>query len=85
MGDGLRHLERWGYVLHACQQPLDEFDYGVGCLREDLRSGVRLAALYEALTGKRMLVCVCLCEWAVGGRGKWREGMAVGSIQTRPA
>ncbi len=37
-------------VEHS-QRAVDEFDYSVTSLREDLRSGVRLAKLYELLSG----------------------------------
>ena len=63
VGDVMHPLELWGYRLEHAQCPADDFDYSVTNLKEDLRSGIRLAKLYEVLTGAH--VCVML----TGGYG----------------
>ncbi|KAJ9507371.1 hypothetical protein QJQ45_006338 [Haematococcus lacustris] len=53
LGDPCHTLEVWGYRLNHVQQPADEYDYAVNVgLREDLRTGVRLAKLWEEVTGR---------------------------------
>ena len=65
IGDAMHHLEVWGYKLEYEQSPADDFDFAVTSLKEDLRSGVRLAKLYEVLSG----------GWAeTGGLGDWWLG-----------
>eukprot|EP00955_Chlamydomonas_euryale_P104062 365535-Chlamydomonas_euryale.AAC.98 len=54
IGDALHHLELWGYRLEYEQDAADRFDYTVASLQEDLRSGIRLAKLYEVLTGMHL-------------------------------
>ncbi|KAL6765371.1 hypothetical protein V8C86DRAFT_794693 [Haematococcus lacustris] len=57
LGDPCHTLEVWGYRLNHVQQPADEYDYAVNVgLREDLRTGVRLAKLWEEVTGFRTLL-----------------------------
>ena len=51
VGDALHPLELWGYRLEYVQCPADDFDYSISSLKEDLRSGIRLAKLYAVLTG----------------------------------
>eukprot|EP00983_Pelagomonas_calceolata_P049076 1141334-Pelagomonas_calceolata.AAC.7 len=38
IGDALYHLELWGLHLQYAQQAVDELDYGVKSLKEDLRN-----------------------------------------------
>ncbi|KAF1333126.1 Abnormal spindle-like microcephaly-associated protein, partial [Globisporangium splendens] len=45
-----KHLKQLGYVLTHQQTPLDEIDVEIKNLAVDLRDGVRLAKLMEALT-----------------------------------
>uniref|UniRef100_K3WS99 Calponin-homology (CH) domain-containing protein n=1 Tax=Globisporangium ultimum (strain ATCC 200006 / CBS 805.95 / DAOM BR144) TaxID=431595 RepID=K3WS99_GLOUD len=45
-----KHLKQLGYVLKHQQTPLDEIDVEIKNLAVDLRDGVRLAKLMEALT-----------------------------------
>jgi len=37
IGDALYHLELWGLRLVHVQQAVDELDFGVKCLQEDMR------------------------------------------------
>ena len=50
-GDVLRHLSTQGYKLAHAQDPRQELDFSVASLAADLRSGVRLCRLVEALAG----------------------------------
>ncbi|KAL0587277.1 hypothetical protein ABG067_003128 [Albugo candida] len=45
-----RHLETLGFKLSYTQKPFDEIDPSIHDIGEDLRDGVRLAKLLEALT-----------------------------------
>ncbi|KAL3663296.1 hypothetical protein V7S43_011705 [Phytophthora oleae] len=45
-----KHLKQLGYTLKHQQTPLDEIDLEVKSLEVDLRDGIRLAKLMEALT-----------------------------------
>lgn len=65
IGDGLHHLELWGYRLEAVQLAADEFDYAVSSLKDDLRSGIRLAKLYELLTGGAGSACALQLSWTL--------------------
>ncbi|GAX74174.1 hypothetical protein CEUSTIGMA_g1623.t1 [Chlamydomonas eustigma] len=56
VGDVIHQLESWGYRVEYSQSPADDFDYTVTSLKEDLRSGIRLAKLYEVLTGSAPLL-----------------------------
>lgn len=47
-----KHLKQLGYVLKHQQTPLDEIDVQIKNLAVDLRDGVRLAKLMEALTSQ---------------------------------
>lgn len=47
-----KHLKQLGYVLRHQQTPLDEIDVQIKNLAVDLRDGVRLAKLMEALTSQ---------------------------------
>ena len=62
VGDALHPLELWGYRLEYVQCPADDFDYSISSLKEDLRSGIRLAKLYAVLTG--VGECERVCVWA---------------------
>lgn len=55
-GDTARHLAGAGFRPGYEQDPRAEFDFGVAALAVDLRSGVRLLRMAEALTGARGLV-----------------------------
>lgn len=57
IGDAVHHLELWGYRLHHVQQAADEYDYAVVNLKDDLRNGIRLAKLYQLLTGETLPKC----------------------------
>ena len=61
IGDVIHPLDLWGYRLDYMQCPADDFDYSVTNLKEDLRSGIRLAKLYEVLTGVRPHMAICVC------------------------
>lgn len=48
-GDITRHLSYMGYIVICEQTVMDEFDYTVTNLSQDLRDGIRLAHLLEVL------------------------------------
>jgi abnormal spindle-like microcephaly-associated protein len=48
-GDVIKHLNSLGCQVHFQQSFLDEFDFSVRDLQNDLKDGVRLARLYELL------------------------------------
>ena len=50
-GDTMRHLASMGYRLFYEQDPRTEFDFTVGNMSVDLRSGIRLLRAAELLTG----------------------------------
>ena len=50
-GDFVKHLSRIGLRVSYRQEICDELDYSVTNLAIDLRDGVRLARLYELITG----------------------------------
>ncbi|BDA47246.1 probable abnormal spindle-like microcephaly-associated protein homolog [Coccomyxa sp. Obi] len=58
-GDVMRHLASLGLRLGYEQDPRTEFDFAVGSLAVDLRSGVRLLRLTELLKGEAGLVQSC--------------------------
>lgn len=62
-GDITRHLGGMGYALSFVQHPLDEYDFSVTSVATDLRDGVRLVRLYEALRRLTPLsMCKVVCE-----------------------
>ncbi|CAL8472299.1 g11841 [Coccomyxa elongata] len=58
-GDVMRHLASLGLRLGYEQDPRTEFDFALGSLAVDLRSGIRLLRLTELLTGDAGLVQSC--------------------------
>lgn len=52
-GNVLRHLELLGFRLGYTQSPLMEFPFAVSNLAVDMRDGLRLIKVAEALTGVR--------------------------------
>ncbi|EDQ84203.1 uncharacterized protein MONBRDRAFT_13032 [Monosiga brevicollis MX1] len=52
-GDVVKHLSYLGYVVQSRQTYLDEYNFQVTNLAEDLRDGVRLAHLCELLLAQR--------------------------------
>eukprot|EP01033_Poteriospumella_lacustris_P001657 gene1657-1209_t len=50
-GDVMKHLGSLGCFVHFQQSFLDEFDFSVRDLANDLKDGVRLVRLYELLAG----------------------------------
>ncbi len=52
----MRHLASMGFRLAYEQDPRTEFDFAVGNLGLDLRSGVRLLRVAELLTGYHKLL-----------------------------
>ena len=55
-GDLLRHLSQLTYKLMYHQDPLAEFDFSLASMSADLKDGLRLCKLAEALTGKMTLM-----------------------------
>lgn len=55
VGEGviLKHLQHLGYRLAYTQSPLMEYPFAVTNLAVDLRDGLRLIKVAEALTGQR--------------------------------
>ena len=51
-GDMMRHLSQLTYRLLYSQDPLAEFDFSLVSMSADLKDGLRLCKLAEALTGK---------------------------------
>jgi len=50
-GDMMRHLSQLTYKLLYTQDPLAEFDFSLVSMSADLKDGLRLCKLAEALTG----------------------------------
>lgn len=50
-GDMMRHLSQLTYKLLYNQDPLAEFDFSLVSMSADLKDGLRLCKLAEALTG----------------------------------
>lgn len=55
-GDLLRHLSQLTYKLMYHQDPLAEFDFSLASMSADLKDGLRLCKLAEALTGKEIFM-----------------------------
>ena len=51
----MRHMSQLTYKLLYHQDPLAEFDFTVVNMSADLKDGLRLCKLAEALTGKQSL------------------------------
>ena len=51
-GDMMRHLSQLTYRLLYSQDPLAEFDFSLVSMSADLKDGLRLCKLAEALTGE---------------------------------
>lgn len=60
-GDLLRHLSQLTYKLMYHQDPLAEFDFSLASMSVDLKDGLRLCKLAEALTGKMTSMVLCIC------------------------
>ena len=60
-GDLLRHLSQLTYKLMYHQDPLAEFDFSLDSMSSDLKDGLRLCKLAEALTGKNHVIMHVRC------------------------
>ena len=52
-GDLVRHLSQLTYRLQYHQDPLAEFDLSLISMSSDIKDGLRLCKLAEALTGRK--------------------------------
>lgn len=59
IGDITKLLRNYKYTISHKQTYLDEYDYAVSNLINDLRDGVRLCRIMELVTNKRCLTCRC--------------------------
>ncbi|KAJ8681161.1 hypothetical protein QAD02_016948 [Eretmocerus hayati] len=59
IGDITKVLRNYGYTVSYSQTYLDEYDYAVNNLCNDLRDGVRLCRVMELITGQRNITSRC--------------------------
>ena len=55
-GDITRHLLFLGYAVSHKQNPIDEFDYTLTHISQELRDGLRLAKIVETLSGDLTII-----------------------------
>ncbi len=53
-GDLMRHMSQLTYRLLYTQDPLADYDFSLVSMSTDLKDGLRLCKLAEALTGDRL-------------------------------
>lgn len=61
-GDLMRHMSQLSYRLLYTQDPLAEFDFSLVAMSADLKDGLRLCKLAEALTGDACSCCTAKCK-----------------------